>query len=452
MKAGKLNYKILYTKHLLLAFGLLLLANGIFAQASSPYSRFGLGYVRSSTFSANGGMGGITAPYASLMHINTTNPASYASLARTTLEAGFNVDGTNIRTNDSTYKTVSGNINHIAIAFVPKADKFAITVGLLPYTNINYTFVQNFNTPETGAYRYGYEGKGSLYNVFAGGAYKIKSRINELDNFSIGLNLGYIFGKLSYQKLITFPDSVAAYSTRNLTTLNASSFSYTAGVQYRRRIYHNSDIKDERTDIYFIAGAYAGGGVKMNAKINNYWDRLQTNINTGALEAIDTINAVYNQKTKLNMPVTVGGGVMFGNERFWMVGADFKYANWSSYTSPLDNDQLKDSWRISAGFQITPKYDDVRKYFGRIQYRLGGYYGKSEMQYNGNQLYEAGGTIGLGFPFKLTPSTGTLMNITADIGTRSVNNVPNAITEAYYRLTFGFVLNDANWFFKRKFD
>lgn len=450
MKAGKLNNLMLYKRQFLIAFGLIILSISVFAQAASPYSRYGLGYVRSSVFSANAGMGGVAAPYASLMHINTTNPASYASLSRTTIEAGFNVDGTNIRTNDSIYKTVNGNINHIAFAFVPKPDKFAIVLGLLPYTNINYTFVQNITSADLGTFRYAYAGKGSLYNVFAGGAYKIKSRINELDNFSIGVNVGYIFGKLNYQKLITFPDSIGAYSTRNLTMLNANSFSYSVGLQYRRRIYHNTDVKDERTDIYFTAGAYASGGVKLNAKMTNYWDRFQINVNTGQAEAIDTQNAVYNQKSKITMPVNVGGGVMFGNERYWMVGTDFKYANWSSYDSPLDNDQLKDSWRLSAGFQITPKYDE-RKYFGRIQYRFGGYYGKSEMQYNGTQLYEAGGTVGLGFPFKLATNTGTMLNISADFGSRGCSD-PNAITETYYRLTFGFVLNDGGWFFKRKFD
>ena len=41
-----------------------------FSQASSPYSRFGLGYIHSPVFSANKGMGEVAAPYASGVNIN----------------------------------------------------------------------------------------------------------------------------------------------------------------------------------------------------------------------------------------------------------------------------------------------------------------------------------------------------------------------------------------------
>ncbi len=416
----------------------------VFSQAASPYSRYGLGYVRSNVFSANLGMGGVAAAYTSALNINYANPASYASLTRTTIEAGVNYDGLSIKTKDSVYRADNGNLNHIAVAFVPKPDKWAITVGLLPYTNINYNFIQQVNDSSLGSFRNLYSGKGSMYQVFAGGAYKIKSRINERDNFSIGLNLGYVFGKLDYQKVITFPDSVQAYSTRNNTSMNVSSFSYTVGLQYRRRIFHNLDNPDERTDIFMTIGAYGSGGIKMNAKLTNYWDRFDVVSGLG-LVPVDTQTAVFNQKNKLNMPFNIGTGVMFGNERFWMLGADFSYSNWSKYTSPLNNANLNDSWKVSFGFQITPKYDD-RKYFNKVQYRLGGYVGKSQFAYKGESLSENGGTIGFGFPFKSVAH----LNVTGDFGTRGVSD-QNAIRENFYRVTFGFVLNDI-WFIKRKFD
>jgi hypothetical protein len=409
-----------------------------------------LGYVRSTVFSANFAMGGLAAPYASVANINTTNPASYAALVRTTIDVGFNVDGSSIQTKDSAYRAASGNISHLVVSFVPKPDKFAVTLGLLPYTNINYDFVQNFTDPAIGSYKYAYSGQGSLYQVFAGAAYKFKSRINELDNFSIGFNAGYIFGKLDYQKIITFPDSTLAYNTRNITVMNAHSFSYNAGIQYRRRIYHNRDVNDPRTDIFMILGAYGSGGIKMDAKISNYWDRFEINQNTGSPQAVDTSLAVFNQKSKLTMPFNIGAGAMFGNELFWMIGADFRYANWSKFSSPLNNDQLKDSWRMSLGFQITPKIDD-RKFLNKIQYRLGAYYGKSEMSFQGNQLTETGGTIGLGIPFKFMRFAAASLNLGADVGTRGTSD-KTAVRENYYKINVGFVLNDLAWFVKRKFD
>lgn len=411
-----------------------------FGQAASPYSRYGLGYVRSTVFSANKGMGELAAPFASSVNINFTNPASYASLTRTTIEIGANVDGVNIATKDSLYKSTQGSINHFALGFAPplKRNSFGVSIGLLPFTNINYNFVQNFNDSSIGPFRQIYSGKGSLYQVYAGGAYKVKG-------FSIGANLGFVFGKLDYQKTITFPDTAAAFSTRNVTNLNVKSFVYSVGVQYQRRIFHDSNNPDARNDIFVTVGAYGSSGMKMTAKLSNYWERFYYDATYGLIP-VDTPSSSFEQKTTVNLPFNLGAGVMFGNERFWMLGADFKYMNWKKFSSPLNNGGLNDSWKISFGFQVTPKYDDNRKFFNRVQYRLGAYFGKSEINFKGKGLNEAGGTIGLGFPFK----TVARLNLSADIGTRGGSD-KDVIRENYYKITFGFVLNDI-WFIKRKLD
>ncbi|HLP51040.1 MAG TPA: hypothetical protein VK154_09175 [Chitinophagales bacterium] len=414
-----------------------------FSQAASPYSRFGLGYVYSPVFSANKAMGEIAAPYASAININYANPASYASLTRTTIEVGMKMDGANIHTQDSNYRSIQPNISHIAVAFAPnvlaKKKNWGISLGLLPYTNINYTFIQNYNDSALGPYRLVHAGKGSLYQAYVGGAYKVKG-------LSIGANLGFLFGKLDYQKTITFPDSLYAYSTRNITSVNAKSFMYTIGLQYEYRIYHNKETPEPRTDINMIVGAYGSGGLKLNAKVSNYWDRFYIDPTFGVV-TIDTAQANFNQKESIKLPFNMGAGVMFGNELYWMLGADFKFMNWKSYSSPLNNGGLNNSWRISIGGQITPNIEaDRKKYFSKVQYRLGGYYGKSELNYNGKQLSEAGGTVGFGFPFKSVAH----LNLSGDFGSRGVSD-PNAIRETYYRVTFGFVLNDI-WFTKRKFD
>jgi hypothetical protein len=413
-----------------------------FGQASSPYSRFGLGYVSSPVFSANKAMGGVAAPYASGININYANPASYASLTRTTIEIGMNAEGSKIRTGDSTYTGTSANINHFALAFVPniKHNNFAVSIGLLPYSYANYTFIQDFNDSALGPFRQVYSGKGSLYQAYVGAAYKVKG-------FSVGANLGFLFGKLDYQKTITFSDTLYAYSTRNITSMNVKSFVYSVGVQYQHLIYHNSNDPDSRTDIFMTTGLYGSGGMKMQAKVSNYWDRFTVDPTYGVL-TVDTVQANFNQKQSINLPFNIGTGIMFGNERFWMLGTDFKFMNWANYSSPLNNGGLGNSWRLSFGAQITPKFDEVdkKKYLSRVQYRAGAYYGKSEIKYNGKQLNEVGGTIGFGFPFKNVAH----LNLTGDFGSRG-SSEKTAISETYYRFTFGFVLNDI-WFIKRKFD
>jgi hypothetical protein len=82
-----------------------------------------------------------------------------------------------------------------------------------------------------------------------------------------------------------------------------------------------------------------------------------------------------------------------------------------------------------------------------MQYRLGAYYGKSEISFNGDHLGQGGATIGLGFPFKSVAH----INLTADIGELGDPGNSQVLQQTYYRFTIGFVLNDI-WFIKRKFD
>lgn len=444
MKA-KSTYKLRVTGFTLqIVFAFIFLFSGVkaFSQAESPYSRYGLGLMRNPVFSANQGMGYMAAPYASAVNINFSNPASYASLTRTTIEIGVIADGNRLTTSDSSYKSSSGGVNHFAIALVPsvKHNAWAISLGLLPYSNVNYNFIQNFNDPSIGQYSEAYLGSGSLYQAYVGAAYKVKG-------FSIGANLGYVFGKLAYRKVIVFPlDSFSSYTTQNITNVNMKAFSYNVGVQYQKLIYHNRDDPDARRDIYAFFGAYGSGGLKMTAKVTSYWERTNYNLSTGAQEVVDTLQSQLPQIGKITLPYNMGAGVMFGNERFWLAGLDFKYTGWSSYTTILDNGGLVNSWQISAGAQITPKYDD-RSYFKRVQYRLGMYYGKSEISFAGSQLNQGGATFGLGLPFKSVAH----LNLTGDFGSLGSAGNKAVLQETYYRFTIGLVLNDV-WFIKRKFD
>ena len=224
------------------------------------------------------------------------------------------------------------------------------------------------------------------------------------------------------------------------------SFSYNLGVQYQKLIYHNRDDPDQRRDIYAFFGAYGSGGLKMTAKVSNYWDRYNFPTSTGTQTIIDTLQQDAIQIGKITMPMNLGAGMMFGNERFWLLGADFKYNTWGSYTTILDNGGLVNSWQASIGGQITPKYDD-QNYFMHMQYRLGAYYGKSEISFYGDHLSQGGATIGVGLPFKSVAH----INLTGDFGQLGDPSNKQVVQQTYYRFTIGFVLNDV-WFIKRKFD
>ena len=151
------------------------------------------------------------------------------------------------------------------------------------------------------------------------------------------------------------------------------------------------------------------------------------------------------------MPYNIGVGATVGNETWWMLGLDFRYAGWGIYSSDLNNDQLANSWRLALGASIVPN-SEAKNYLAQIQYKGGVYYGKSEIMNAGKQLSEYGGSVGLTLPIRFSAiyREAARIHLSGDFGTRTPNNSA-LISENYYRIYFGFTLSNL-WFQKRKFD
>ncbi|MCW3124455.1 MAG: hypothetical protein JWO03_113 [Bacteroidetes bacterium] len=416
---------------------LLFSASESFSQAFSPFSRYGLGYLSSDVYSVTRSMGGIATGYSSPIHINHTNPASYADIAVTTFEIGVNVDAASIRTKDSVYNGVNGTVNHVALGIPLIKNKWGLSFGLLPYSFLNY----NFSNTDVDTAKV-YTGKGSLYQLYIGTAYKIK-------DFSIGINGGYVFGKLDYTRGFAFTDSIDAYNVQNATSIKAGGFIYNVGLQYKKRVLKKSPQNTLKGDIFITAGVQGSSSVKINSRTSSQWERY---INLSDIPTvIDTPLNYAEQKGKITIPYNFSVGLTAGNENWWIVGVDFKYAGWSHFGYDLNSQPLADSWRLMIGGGIVPNYDS-KKFFDRIQYKAGGYYGKSEVIYQGIQLSEYGGTVGLSVPvvFGGLYREAARFHFSADLGSRTPGG-KNLFSENYYRFNFGFTLNNV-WFQKRKFD
>lgn len=419
---------------------LLLCSSGAaYAQVFSPFSRYGLGYLSSDVFSVTKGMGGIATGYSSPIHINHNNPASYSELTSTTFELGVNADAATVRTKDSLYNGVNGSINHIALGVPLLRNKLGLSFGLLPYSILNYNFTNNdIDTNKV------YTGQGSLYQFYLGTGYQIKG-------FSIGVNAAYLFGRLDYTRGFAFTDSIDAFNVQNATSLRVSGFLYNVGVQYKKRILKKTTQNTLKTDVFFTVGAQGSSNVKVNARTSSQWERY---INISDVQTIvDTPLSYAEKRSKMVIPYNFSAGFTVGNENWWLVGADFRYAGWNQFAYDLNTNKLANSWRLMAGASIVPNYDS-KKFLDRIQYKVGGYYGKSEVIYQGIQLTEYGGTVGLSMPIPIPMAVqyreAARFHFNADIGSRTPGT-KSLIAESYYRINFGFTLNNV-WFQKRKFD
>ncbi|MFN8309320.1 MAG: hypothetical protein U0T73_05105 [Chitinophagales bacterium] len=409
------------------------------SQAASPFSRYGLGFVRPVAFSSNRAMAELGAGYSSNMYINPVNPASNSEFTLTNFEVGANLDAVNIRTKDSTYSGFNGSLSHLALGVPLIRGKWGLSFGLLPFSSLNYNFTQR-NIDSFKVFR----GSGSLAQVFVGTGFKVKG-------FSFGVNFGYVFGKLEYYRGFAFTDSLLALNVRNNSQMRVGGFNYNIGVQYKIRLKKKTSENSLHTDVNFTAGAYGSGGVKFNTTVSTNWERYYYSSSLGNDVVVDTPLSYSNQKGKIVMPYNFGVGFTAGNEAWWFAGVDFRYAGWSQFNSPIQTEALANSWRLSVGAGITPNLES-KNFLGRVQYKGGAYYGKSEVIYAGKQLSEYGGTLGLSLPIRLGAifREAARIHLMADIGSRGTGD-KTLLSENYYRVYFGFTLSNL-WFQKRKFD
>lgn len=430
---------------LLFSLLVLIFTNTTIAQTTSPYSKLGMGETNTQVFSVNKGMAEMSAAYTSAIAINKMNPASYADISYTTFELGAGIDARNFRVKDTSYSSFNGNFSHIAAAFPLWRGKIGMSFGVLPHSALKYNFSQTIvDTAKI------YSGKGGLYEVYGGFGGKY-------NGFSIGINLGYVFGSNNYYRGLIFNDTLGSVNIQNNNSIKVKGFRYNFGLQYKKILIKKNEQNKNKADIGLIVGLYGNPVTKYNATNDNQWERyFYYNSSAGTQVYLIDTPLIYNsKKMKITMPYQIAAGIAIGNDAWWLVGAEFKYDGWSKYSNPAQPTTLKDSWRMSAGFSILPN-GEKKAYLSRMTYRAGVYGGKTPYTIGTVNIAEVGGTVGLTFPFpfkkptRIFPEQGfARLVLNADFGKRF--GATNGITENYYRLQAGIAFN-SQWFIKRKFD
>ena len=173
-----LKYKILF---ICLSIGLVAFAqNG----TSSPYSRFGYGILGDNAIGAQRAMGGVGYALHNNRQINVMNPASYASMDSLTFlfDIGLTYQNTITREGSLKENSQSGSLDYIVMQF-PLGRYMAGSVGLLPYSNVGYSFITGIDNGSDSR-----SGDGNISQAYVG----VSGR--PFKGFSIGANISYLFG------------------------------------------------------------------------------------------------------------------------------------------------------------------------------------------------------------------------------------------------------------------
>jgi hypothetical protein len=470
----------------------------------SPYSRFGLGELNQNTFAHNQAMGGtcIALKPDSLfpIMINVGNPASYSLIKFATFEVGGNFN-TSIFTSTSSPQVTkwNTNFNYGTLGFPIRTTGGAV-LGIMPYTNVGYTFQNKVAEPGIGDVTYNYNGEGGFNKVFIGygvmpfkqsvvkfrkrqakkllndpayriskGSYKFKELMNELaSDFSIGANANYIFGSTLNYADARYPNSLTYYNTIREKTVRINDFTGNFGIQtgftrdsarVKRKDTNNVTIGGYKRalneKVKFVFGYY----MALNNTIKARYDLVSYNyfLNAnGSIVPKDTVLKFLDQNGNITLPLEQGFGIGIKKGEKLNVVLDYAITDWSHFKMFDYANELKNNMRASIGFNYVPDKYVLGKgtYFKRTQYRAGAFYNSGFLDINKTLITTYGVSAGLSLPIGIRSGTG-LMNIGVQYGVTGTHN-NNLIKENFIHVNFGFTFNSTYledlWFRKFKYD
>lgn len=394
---------------------------------NSPYTRYGLGSLSDQAFVNNAAMGGIGYGLRTNSQVNTLNPASYSAVDSLTFifDAGMTLNRSNFEENG--YKTHAKNstFDYLVMHFriVPR---LGFTMGLLPYSNVGYYFVQTAKVPGSSDVTSSslFSGEGGLHQVFGGLGYKV------LPNLSVGANVGYLYGDLDY----TTGLSLSTTSDRTMVYNNISVKSYKVdlGVQYTHRVDKNNS---------FTVGAVYGLGHTLNST------------ETKGIQLIDnSTSAIVSTDEELvddsyGLPATLGVGLTYQRKSNLTAGIDYEMQKWSDATYNGEKGHYNDRHRIAAGLEFLPD-SYGRAYWKRIRYRAGVHYTSSYLKLpTGDGPKEYGVSAGFGLPLHLYQRN-TMLSLTGRY-TRVKPSAAGQLAENRFELKIGLTFIE-RWFMKWK--
>lgn len=408
------------------------------AQTTIPYSRFGIGILQDPQPAWMKGWGSQSAAFHNTLNLNYMNPASYGYINFTVFEAGLFASSLKVKTGtDSVASFTDGGLSTLSLGFPVIRNKLGVSIGINPFSRVDYNIIQNNDSAlGVGSSANNFTGDGGLYKFHVGAGYKWK-------DLSFGINAAYLFGKLDYSTVLSFPDTSNAYGTLRDESRSFGDFVFTAGVQYR--------INLNKEEGYFLdLGVYGDLKTNVATSRNLLYSRFTYYSSSGVFQSTpQPYDTIYNSSEdgEVVFPPRISAGIMFTRLNKLMVGLNYDYAAWSKYVSFGEADFTTDSWRISAGAQYVPNYKSFDNYWNLIAYRAGFSIGENYLEFDNKNLKQYQASVGAGLPLRRVLSEVSFAAEWIKIG--SIKDNPLAISN--FRFTLGVTMND-RWFQKRKFD
>ncbi len=441
-------------------FLFILITTAGWSQVNSPLSRFGLGDLQPTQSITTLGMGGLGAAYFNGQVINNNNPASYGALRLVTYDVGISMDSRSLRSANPVGKYNATNLEPAYLQLgIPLSSKreLAMVFGIRPKANVSYSL----STTVPGGFEENqdsvqnlFEGNGGLYDIFGGIGKRWK-------NFSLGVNVGYEFGKKDITTRVGILDTAYNYFKSNSeTNTHYWGIYVNPGFAYLIGLGSHTDPTTKVTSNYSIqfgGSATLSHTMKANQKLTRetfVYDGI-----SGAPVRIDSVYVIPNILGDIKVPLSYTGGFMvykvlsnaYMTINKWAFGVDYSAGQWSDYRFYNAKDLTVNNWMIHAGGEFSPDPLNGTKFWSRAIYRFGFYTGKDYLDIDGNGYKISAFTLGAGFHLRKKNYTNqfTMLNTAFELGKRGTK--VNNLTQNFMRLSVSFSLSDI-WFIKRKYE
>ncbi|RYZ29239.1 MAG: hypothetical protein EOO10_06950 [Chitinophagaceae bacterium] len=472
------NTTLLKHKFLLPALFSLTALTTVNAQDNSPYSRYGLGNQTPRTNVISRGMGGVSAAYVGtylgyaqgsnygdstafteVTSVNYNNPASFASFqanmeqrsgkvasARVILDVGINFSSRKLAEPNTPLSFTSSDaiFSHVYVG-VPIRKNWGLAFGIRPISRISYNILRSERLRNSGG--------GNIDSVatqFAGNGGTFLPTIGTgfgSNNFSVGVNVGYMFGKKEISTRRAFINDSIEYAASNHTTNSSfGNLFFNAGAQYKIELNRKSILRLGVTGNWKQTLDGSQDILRQTYVRNSVGEELQ----------VDSVFQQTGAKGDVIYPASYTAGFMLDNApgdktRGWSIGVDYVKNNWDDFRFFGAKDLVQNNWELRFGGQLTTVGKPTR-YGQTISYRFGGFVGPDYVNADG-KLPQYGLSFGLGLPLisynQAARTQYSVLNFAFEYSKRG--NDQNKIREDLFRVSVGLNFTDL-WFGKRRYD
>lgn len=438
--------KFYYLKSKLVALLLFVASQQIMAQEASfsPYSRFGIGELRSNgsasqIFGANAGIGELN-----LLTPNLLNPASFSKLTRPVFDANFVYTNTQLKNNTSTQSINTGTLGSINLVF-PFNNGFAAAFRLNPFSTVAYKST-NTITVDTVTASDIYSGSGGITKAQLDISYNFLHKQGDSTYLGIAVSPEYYFGNIIQDRQLEL-NTAYSQNSANTRKTGVSDLAFSYALIFGKYLNEKHHIS-------------VGATFAPSVKLSRTYTELTQNYVSGSFDNInlkDTIFYLENDEGVLALPNRYSLGVSYRYNEKITINLAYRAGEWSKLYQTVEGNEEYfgtsnlSSFSVGLGFAPNNRESFNESIFRQARYNLGYSQNKGYINVNNIDLIEHKLSAGISLPLRKSNS-GSFLHLGTVFGTRGDVTL---LEENYIKVYFGISIRPKyidKWFQKRKYN